>query len=362
MPHASAADPTPHGALSLELDDLERAVSGRGLAWVGGLTLLLGALFFLSLAISRGWIGPEARVVIGLVAGIVVTVLGDRLMRGGDRVLGPVLVAVGIGIWNLALVAGTRLYDFIPLWAALLGTAAGALVATAIAIRANAQVIALYGVVTALAAPILFDVPAARTPMAYLTIVLAGSTAIALARGWAWLPPVAFVLSEIQFYAWWLPQMWRMGEVLAIASISLLHVVAATGIEVRARSGRPRLMRRYSSCSTPSPTRLLASARSLTSGSVLACISWERSRRTWLLPGSSCGCAEGAEAAFARVALGIAVTLLTIVVPVVFDGPLVAIALGSQGSRPRLARQSLSERRRLPGLGHRLRSRCLAPL
>jgi uncharacterized membrane protein len=213
-PSAPEPAPLPHSRTrpSVSLDDLERAVSGRGLAWVGGLTLLLGTLFFLSLAISRGWIGPEARVVIGLVAGIVVTALGDRLMRGGDRVLGPVLVAVGIGIWNLALVAGTRLYDFIPLWAALLGTSAGALVATAIAIRANAQVIALYGVVTALAAPILFDVPAARTPMAYLTIVLAGSTAIALARGWAWLPPVAFVLSEIQFFAWWLPQVWPNGR------------------------------------------------------------------------------------------------------------------------------------------------------
>src|SRR5215211_4562020 len=169
----------------------------------GNILAAAQALLFLSLAISRGWIGPEARVVIGLVAGIVVTVLGDRLMRGGDRVLGPVLVAVGIGIWNLALVAGTRLYDFVPLWAALLGTAAGALVATAIAIRANAQVIALYGVVTALAAPILFAVPAARTPMAFLTIVLAGSTAIAIARGWSWLPPVVFVLSELQFFNWW---------------------------------------------------------------------------------------------------------------------------------------------------------------
>ena len=112
------------------------------------------------------------------------------------------------------------------------------MVATAIAIRANAQIIAFYGVVTALAAPILFDVPAARMPMAYLIIVLAGSTAISLARGWAWLPPVAFVLSEIQFYAWWLAaDAAEWATVLAIASISLLHVVAATGIEVRASSG-----------------------------------------------------------------------------------------------------------------------------
>jgi uncharacterized membrane protein len=324
------ASPPPRRRLSLKLDELERAVSGRGLAWVGGLTLLLGALFFLSLAISRGWIGPEARVIIGLVAGIVVTVLGERLMRGGDQVLGPVLVAVGIGIWNLALVAGTRLYDFIPLWAALLGTAAGALVATAIAIRANAQVIALYGVVTALAAPLLFDVPAARTPMAFLTIVLAGSTAIALARGWAWVPPVAFVLSEIQFYAWWLSAdaaVWA--TVLTIASISLLHVIAATGIEVRASSGRPRLI-----------AALLLLLNAVAYSTVgFGTLADERIRLgVYLLAGVAAHVAaarfvlrrEGAEAAFSRVALAIAVTLLTIAVPVVFDGPLVAMVWAAE--------------------------------
>jgi uncharacterized membrane protein len=226
---------------SLSLDDLERAISGRGLAWTGGLALLLGALFFLSLAISRGWIGVEARVVIGLVAGIGLTALGDRLLRGEDRLLGPVLVAVGIGVWNLALVAGTRLYDLIPLWPALLGAGAGAVVATAIAVRANAQVIALYGIVTALAAPLLFAVPAAQTPMVYLLVMLAGSTAIAVARGWSWLPPVAFVLSEVQFFLWW--QAATVSErdiLLVIAGFSLLHLLAATGVALRASTPNAR--------------------------------------------------------------------------------------------------------------------------
>ena len=45
--------------------DLEARLTGRALAWVGGLALVLGAVFFLSLAFSRGWIGPEMRVLIG---------------------------------------------------------------------------------------------------------------------------------------------------------------------------------------------------------------------------------------------------------------------------------------------------------
>ena len=81
-------------------------------------------------------------------------------------------------------------------------------------------------------------------------------------------------------------------------------------------------------CSMPSPTRLSASARSLTSGSAW-CISLGRGR-------GACGCCrfvsvqrQGAERR-CRVAFAIAVILLTIVVPVVFGGPLVAMVWAAE--------------------------------
>jgi hypothetical protein len=315
---------------SLSLADLERAVSGRGLAWTGGLTLLIGALFFFSLAISRGWIGPEMRVVIGIIAGLAVTGLGDRLMRGGDRVLGPVLVAVGIGIWNLALVAGTRLYGFVPTWAALAGAAAGAVVAASIAIRANAQVIALYGMATALAAPMLFAVPAERTPMAYLAVVLLGATAVSIARGWAWLPPVAFVLSMTQFWDWWraadAPQ-WA--TLLAVGALSLLHLGAAAGASLRARTRGAEIS---------------AFVLPLLNALAFATVGFGTLGDTgirlgaWLLGGvvahAAAGVAvrrRGGEAAvFADGAFVIAVILFTTAIPVVFDGPAVAVAWAAE--------------------------------
>ncbi|HEX7398956.1 MAG TPA: hypothetical protein VF302_04250, partial [Candidatus Limnocylindrales bacterium] len=48
---------------------IEAWLEGRMLAVVGGIALLLGAVFFLSLAFSRGWITEPLRVLIGLVAG-----------------------------------------------------------------------------------------------------------------------------------------------------------------------------------------------------------------------------------------------------------------------------------------------------
>ena len=52
--------------LSGSLTEIEARLTGQTLAWVGGLALVLGAIFFLSLAFSRGWIGPEGRVLIGI--------------------------------------------------------------------------------------------------------------------------------------------------------------------------------------------------------------------------------------------------------------------------------------------------------
>ena len=334
VPELPAPAPRPAAGVRrrpvISLDELERAVSGRGLAWTGGLTLLLGSLFFLGLAINRGWIGPETRVALALIAGSVVTVLGDRLMRGNDRVLGPVLVAVGIGIWNLGLVAGTRLYDFMPLWAALLGAGAGAAVATAVALRANAQVIALYGTMTALAAPLLFAVPGARTPIAYLLVVLIGSTVIAIARGWSWLPPVAFVVSEVQFYGWWFsadPP--AVALILTISGLTLMHLVAATGIErwagtslSRATASMLLIFNAVSFASTGaeslSDNRIALTSFLLAGVLAHAAVGWftlERARTA---------------TAFLHVALGIAVTLLTISVPVYFHGAWITVAWAAE--------------------------------
>ena len=43
---------------------------------MGGIALVLGAVFFLSLAFTRGWITNEMRVVLGLVGGVVLMILG----------------------------------------------------------------------------------------------------------------------------------------------------------------------------------------------------------------------------------------------------------------------------------------------
>jgi hypothetical protein len=215
--------------------DLERMVSGAGLAWVGGLALVLGALFFLGLAISRGWIGPSARVAIGLAAGIAASAGGYRVMTRRDPLVGRVLLAVGVGSWNLALFAAARLYALVPVEIALLGVLVASVWAAWVAIRANAQEVAALGLEIALGAPPVLHAAPNGTTVAYLAALLVGSALISMKRGWGWLPPIAFLLSVPQFALWIWDEPPMALALAAIAGFWLIHAVSAAGMARNAR-------------------------------------------------------------------------------------------------------------------------------
>src|SRR4051794_36644177 len=58
------APATPAPAPARPRAGLEELLGGRVLAWLGGVAILLGIIFFLGMAISRGWIDEPARTVL----------------------------------------------------------------------------------------------------------------------------------------------------------------------------------------------------------------------------------------------------------------------------------------------------------
>ena len=71
--HPPAAPPVPPPAPSREPVrapdvNLEELFGGRVLAWLGGSAVVLGAVFFLVMAVSRGWIDEPTRVTLAFVA------------------------------------------------------------------------------------------------------------------------------------------------------------------------------------------------------------------------------------------------------------------------------------------------------
>jgi uncharacterized membrane protein len=219
----------------ISLKDLEERFAGRALAWIGGVALVAAAIFFLSLAFSRGWITEPMRVLIGLTAGSVAFATGAVLLSRKNPLVGNVLAGVGLGIVSVSLFAATRLYGLLPPEAGLAGALVAAIAAAAVAVRYDARSVAAFGLVAALIAPPLMGASPTLLTLLFVAVTLAGSTAVSLFRSWRWLPSLAFVLAAPQLASWVAGDPDTTQAVVALTGFWLVNIVAAAGEEVRIR-------------------------------------------------------------------------------------------------------------------------------
>jgi hypothetical protein len=316
--------------LSGSLEDIEARLAGRVLAWVGGLALVLGAIFFLSLAFTRGWIGNEGRVLIGLVAGSVALGGGAAFMERGNRLLGHVLTPVGLAIISVSLVGATRLYDLIPVEIGLAVALLSAVVAALIAIRASSQIVAAFGLISVLAAPPLLGAAPDMPTLAFIAVVLSGTTGVSLWRSWSWLPPTAFLLSAPQAAAWVTGDPEAAVGLVGMGLFWLLNIVAAGGEEFR---------RHRDNLSPSSATLLLANvAFFIWAGFVLLSGDLLVYRGFFLVfvalaqlgVGGFFVVRDGDRNLFGLLAIGTGIAALTIAAPVQLGAPVVPIAWSAE--------------------------------
>ena len=220
---------------AISLRDLEERFAGRAMAWIGGFALVAAAVFFLSLAFSRGWINEPMRVLIGLAAGMVAFGAGGFLLARANRLLGNVLTAVGLGIFSIALLAATRLYGLVVPEVGLAGALVAAIAAAALAIRFDAREVAVFGLIAALVAPPVVGASPTLLTLGFVAVTLVGTTAIALFRSWRWLPAIAFVLAAPQLASWLTGDPDPAQAVVAVVGFWAINIVAAAGEEVRIR-------------------------------------------------------------------------------------------------------------------------------
>lgn len=319
---------TPGGGWSLR--EIEQRVTGRLLAWVGGAAVLIGVIFFLSLAFTRGWIGPELRVLIGLAGGSLFVAGSAWLFERGQALLGHVLVAVGLGTISLALLAATRLYGLVPAELALAGSLLSMAAATVIAIRAGSQAVAAFGVVAMLAAPPLLGAEASLATIGFLGTALAATTAIALFRTWSWLPSLAFILTAPQLAVWILGHPDPALGLVGVGAFWALSAVAAGGEEFRHRRGELRVS---------SAPLLVANAAFLVWAGFLLLDGDATPFRGLFLAlvavahfglGGYFLRAEGELHPFGMLALGTGIAAVTMAIPVQFGGPVVALAWAAE--------------------------------
>ncbi len=176
-----AAGPSPESSLA----DL---IGGRVLAWVGGAATLLGIALFLALAISHGWIGEEARVLLAGAASLALLAAGVWLHGHRGRTEAAVaMVGAAIAGCFATLVVASSVYHLIPGLIALAGAIAVGASASVLAVRWAGRAIAALGMLGALSAPVLVGAPEDWPTLAMLLATATCAMWLAARRRWAWL-------------------------------------------------------------------------------------------------------------------------------------------------------------------------------
>ena len=136
---------------------LEDRIGSQLFSRIGIVALLIGATWFLKLAMDNHWIGPLGRIVVGLVAGAGLVVWSERFRRQGFNAFSWSLKAIGSGILYLSLWAAFQLYHLLPagvaLAAMILVTAWNAFMAWS----QNSEILAAYALAGGLATPLLLS-------------------------------------------------------------------------------------------------------------------------------------------------------------------------------------------------------------
>jgi uncharacterized membrane protein len=86
--------------------DLEALVAGRWLNYLGVLALLFAVSFFLKFAFENNWVGPGARVAIGLSFGAGLLAYSRRLLARQYRYFSEGVAGLGVAVLDLSVYAG----------------------------------------------------------------------------------------------------------------------------------------------------------------------------------------------------------------------------------------------------------------
>ncbi len=171
---------------------LEQFLGVKLFAWIGGLALFLGIVFFVKYAFERNLISPALRTAIGFAIGGGLVTAGVLMRRSRDyAVLSQTLAATGVLILYGVTYAAHALYHFrafgtLTTFAYMSLITAGAFV---LAVRMQAPVIAVLGMAGGFLTPVFVN-SGVDNPLGlfgYVLLIDLGLLAVTRKTGWAYL-------------------------------------------------------------------------------------------------------------------------------------------------------------------------------
>jgi len=183
---------------------LEAFMGVKLFAWLGGLALFLGVVFFVKYSFEHNLITPQMRVAIGALTGLGLIVGGLFMPRPKFTVTAQTLCATGIVTLYGVTFAAHAFYHFLGLVPAFAIMAAITAAAFLLAVRLDAQVVAVLGLLGGFLTPLLLstgqDNPVGL--FTYLAVLNVGLIAMALRQRWRYLVTLAAIATALMQLAW----------------------------------------------------------------------------------------------------------------------------------------------------------------
>ena len=147
--------------------------------------LLLGVAFLFKYAVDQGWLTPEIRVVFGLVLGTVLATIGLRVQRA-QRWFSQIMLGGAAATWYITGFAAFQLFHLVSHPVAFAFMVLVTVLLFWASARQNEPILAVLGAVGGLGTPFLLYTEAGSVPslIAYTSILLVGTSAIYLFKGW----------------------------------------------------------------------------------------------------------------------------------------------------------------------------------
>ena len=210
---------------ALHAEEVSDWLGGHLLAWLGGIATLAGIVLFLVVAISRGWVGIDARVALGGAGSALLVALGAWLHNRRGRTEASI-VAVGVGVAGMfaSLVVAGEVYALIPPLLAVGASIFVGALATFLAIRWAGQAIGALGLLGALLSPVLVGAPADGVTTAIVLVASGAAMWTVVSQRWGWLGVATILAGASQWGRWIL-----MGQPTAV-DLAVLAAFTAVGL------------------------------------------------------------------------------------------------------------------------------------
>ncbi len=186
---------------------LESRLGAQVFNIVGILALVLATAYGFSLAIAMGLIGPTARVLLGIAAGVGVVLWSERFRRKGMAAFSYSLKALGSVLLYLSLWAGFQLYHLPELPA---GLALGLMVLVTawnayMAWSQDSQLLAAYALAGGFLTPVLLSTGGDHEGflLAYVGAIDLAVVWLMRTKPWRWMLLPTFVVSAAYFWGWY---------------------------------------------------------------------------------------------------------------------------------------------------------------